>query len=81
MDKRLAENDKRLKESAEKSVVQANYNNYGKIEIKNQFDENMQPDRIAITMKDQLIRSLQAGTSTGSVFHTKVPGMKAVGSI
>lgn len=34
-------------------------NNIGKVEIRNDFKENVEPDRIAFTMKDQILKAAQ----------------------
>ena len=43
-----------------------NVTNIGKVEIKNEFKENMQPDRIAFSLKEQLLKTAQNPTGARS---------------
>jgi hypothetical protein len=45
-----------------KTAVQMQTNIYGGIKIENQFKENLEPDRIAISLKDQLMKTVQNPT-------------------
>jgi hypothetical protein len=44
-------------------VVSNQVTNIGKVEIRNQFRENLQPDRIAFSLKEQLLKTAQAPTT------------------
>ena len=63
--------DKYLKD-AEKPPAPV-YNNYAPITIRNQFPENMEPDRIAVAIKDVFMKSEQARVDTDRRLQTFVP--------
>ena len=63
--------DKYLKD-AEKQPVPV-YQNFGKIEIRNQFRENVEPDRIAVAVKEAFLKSEQARIDTDRRLQTFVP--------
>lgn len=50
------------------------YQNYGKIEIKNQFRENMQPERVAVALRDVLGKSVQSRIDTDRRAQNFTPG-------
>ena len=49
------------------------YNNYGKVEIRNQFPENLEPDRIAVSIKESFVKSVQAQVDTSRRMQTFSP--------
>ena len=48
--------------------------NIGKVEIKNQFKENYEPDRIAVTIKETLLKAAQSPIDTTSRDQVFTPG-------
>ena len=40
------------------------FNHYGRVEIRNQFPENLEPDRLAVAIKESFIKSVQAQVDT-----------------
>ena len=62
--KRLEDSDKH------KTVV-----NVGKVEIRNQFRENLEPDRIAVAIKDTFLKKAQAITDTRFRSQVYSPGI------
>ena len=63
--------DKYLKD-AEKPPAPV-YNNYGPVTIRNQFPENMEPDRLAVAIRDVFMKSEQARVDTDKRMQTFVP--------
>jgi hypothetical protein len=52
-------------EAGDTSAVAAMTTNIGKVEINNQFKEQMEPDRIAFTLKEQLVKAAINPTAAG----------------
>lgn len=56
-------NDNKARLGGEKISATANYvNNIGKVEIRNDFKEQMEPDRIAFSLKEQLLKAAKNPT-------------------
>ena len=68
-------NQQRLEDAkVQKSVI-----NVSKMEIRNQFPENMEPDRIAMSIKDAFIRAAQAPLGSPNSSPVKTPGFLQAG--
>lgn len=73
--------DKHLKQyndkynRVDKAEKARNIINIGKVEIKNKFRENLEPDRIAIAIRDVLTNAVQAPTGTASRDNTYIGGV------
>ena len=60
--RKFDENEKRIEAAKKEPKRDTNFN--GPIEIKNIFPENMEPDRIAVSIKETLLKAAQAPVDT-----------------
>ena len=74
-DRHLANFDKFLETQLEKAGKPQTINNIGKVEIRNQFRENLEPDRIAVTIKETLLNAVQNPIDTISRDQVFTPGV------
>lgn len=64
------------KETGEKSFVQNNLTNIAKVEIRNQFSENFDADRVAVTLMDQLEQASQNPLGSINSNPSKIAGLQ-----
>ena len=74
-DKRVGGFEKYLESKLKKAEKEPppTYVNNGPITIRNQFPENMEPDRIAVAIKDLFLKSEQARVDTAKRMQTFTP--------
>ena len=70
--------NKFLEKRLEDSRKPENVVNIGKVEIRNQFKENLEPDRIAVSIKESLLKSAQAPIDTISRDQVFSPGLGSI---
>ena len=71
----LLETYRQQKADAENAPKKNQITNINKVEIRNLFPENIEPDRIAVAIKDILIKSAQAQSGTELNDPVKIPGL------